>query len=244
MEYYDNAARGMERGAVSLLEDVGARSRFLTRTYLNLTGAVAAFAAIETLLFTFCSDAIVNLFTASGTLTGIVLLALCLGGPFVANAILNASKTRVGHYVALAFYVALYVLIFMPILAVALHFTDDGGLPLIGQAAGLTISLFVALTAAVFVTRKDFSFLRSFLVFATLAALGLIIASMLFGFALGAVFAGAMIALACGYILYDTSNVMLHCDESMDVVASIELFASLMTLFYSVLHLLLSLNRD
>ena len=69
MEYYDNAARGMERGAVSLLEDVGARSRFLTRTYLNLTGAVAAFATIETLLFAFCGDAIVNLFTASGKLT-------------------------------------------------------------------------------------------------------------------------------------------------------------------------------
>ncbi len=243
MEYYDNATRSMERGAVSLLEDVGARSRFLTKTYLNLTGAVAAFAAIETLLFAFFQAEIVNLFTASGKLTGIVILALCLGGPFVANAILNASKTKFGHYVALAFYVAMYVLIFMPILAVALHFTD-GGLGLIGQAAGLTISLFVALTAAVFVTRKDFSFLRAFLLFASFAALGLILASMLFGFALGAVFAGAMIALACGYILYDTSKVMLHCDETMDVVASIELFASLMTLFYYVLQLLLSLNRD
>ena len=243
MEYYDSATREMERGAVSLLEDVGARSRFLTRTYLNLTGAVAAFATIETLLFAFCRDAIVNLFTSSGQLTGFVLLALCLGGPFVANAILNASKTKVGHYVALAFYVAMYVAIFMPILAVALHFTD-GGLRLIGQAAGLTISLFVALTAAVFVTRKDFSFLRSFLVFASFAALGLILASLIFGFTLGIVFTGAMIALACCYILFDTSKVMLHCDETMDVVASIELFASLMTLFYYVLHLLLSLNRD
>jgi FtsH-binding integral membrane protein len=74
--------------------------------------------------------------------------------------------------------------------------------------------------------------------------LGLILASLIFGFSLGIVFTGAMIALACGYILYDTSNVMLHCDETMDVVASIELFASLMTLFYYILHLLLSLNRD
>ncbi|MBR4833485.1 MAG: Bax inhibitor-1 family protein [Thermoguttaceae bacterium] len=243
MEYYDNTARGLERGAVSLLDDVGARSRFLTRTYLNLTGAVLAFAAIETFLFAFCGDAIVNLFTASGKLTGIVILALCLGGPFVANAVLNASKTKFGQYVALAFYVAMYVAIFMPILAIALHFTD-GGLRLIGQAAGLTVSMFVALTAAVFVTRKDFSFLRSFLVFASFAALAFIVASLIFGFNLGIVFTVAMIGLACGYILYDTSNVMLHCDESMDVVASIELFASLMTLFYYVLHLLLSLNRD
>ena len=243
MEYYDNAARGMERGAVSLLEDVGARSRFLTKTYLNLTGAVAAFAAIETLLFAFCGVAIMNLWLANAKVTGIAILVLCLGGPFVANAILSASKTKFGHYVALAFYVAMYVLIFMPILAIALHFVD-GGLALVGQAAGLTVSLFIALTAAVFITRKDFSFLRAFLVFASFAALGLILASMLFGFALGVVFSGAMIALACGYILYDTSKVMLHCDESMDVVASIELFASLMTLFYYVLHLLLSLNRD
>ncbi|MBQ6828003.1 MAG: Bax inhibitor-1 family protein [Thermoguttaceae bacterium] len=243
MEYYNNATCEMERGAVSLLEDVGARSRFLTRTYLNLTGAVVAFAAIETLLFAFFGAEIATFWLANAKVTGIALLILCLGGPFVANAILNASKTKFGHYVALAFYVALYVLIFMPILTIALRFTD-GGLPLVGQAAGLTISLFVALTAAVFVTRKDFSFLRSFLVFATLAALGLIVASMLFGFALGVVFSGAMIALACCYILYDTSKVMLHCDETMDVVASIELFASLMTLFYYVLHLLLSLNRD
>lgn len=243
MEYYDNTARGMERGAVSLLDDVGARSRFLTRTYLNLTGAVAAFAAIETLLFAFCGVAIMNLWLANAKVTGIAILVLCLGGPFVANAILSASKTKFGHYVALAFYVAMYVLIFMPILAIALHFVD-GGLALVGQAAGLTVSLFIALTAAVFITRKDFSFLRAFLVFASFAALGLILASMLFGFALGVVFSGAMIALACGYILYDTSKVMLHCDESMDVVASIELFASLMTLFYYVLHLLLSLNRD
>jgi FtsH-binding integral membrane protein len=114
----------------------------------------------------------------------------------------------------------------------------------VGSKVAGALGAFVALTAAVFVTRKDFSFLRSFLVFASFAALGLILASLIFGFTLGIVFTGAMIALACGYILYDTSNVMLHCDETMDVVASIELFASLMTLFYYILHLLLSLNRD
>lgn len=244
MEYYDNAACNVERGAVSLLEDVGARSRFLTRTYLNLTGAVVAFAAIETLLFAFFGAAIEQLVVANVKLIGGLLLVLCMGGPFIANAILSASKTRFGHYVALAFYVAMYVLLFIPILTVALRFTE-GGLPLIGQATGLTVSIFVALTAAVFVTRKDFSFLRAFLVFASFAALGLILASFLFGIQLGVVFSGAMIALACGYILYDTSKVMLHCDESMDVVASIELFSSLMLLFMYVLRLVLALSsRD
>lgn len=243
MQYYDNAAGGMERGAVSLLDDVGARSRFLTRTYLNLTGAVLAFAAIETLIFSLFGARIVELTLTNAKVASIAILALCLGGPFVATAILNASKTKFGQYVALALYVGMYVAIFMPILAFAIHFVD-GGLELIGKATGLTVSLFVALSTAVFVTRKDFSFLRTFLVFASFGALALIVASLLFGFNLGLVFTVAMIGLACGYVLYDTSNVMLRCDESMDVVAAIELFASLMTLFYYVLHLLLSLNRE
>ncbi len=240
MQYYDDAPL---RGAVSLLDDVGARSRFLTRTYLNLTGAVAAFAAIEAILFSLFGPQIVALTLANTTVTSIFILALCMCAPAVANAILKASRTKLGQYAALAFYVGVYVALFLPILGIALYFVD-GGPALIGQAAGLAVSLFVALSAAVFVTRKDFSFLRTFLVFASFGALAFIVAALIFGFNLGIVFTVAMIGLACGYILYDTSNVMLRCDESMDVVASIMLFASLMTLFYYVLHLLLSLNRD
>src|SRR4029079_6409108 len=74
----------------------------------------------------------------------------------------------------------------------------------------ITLTIFIGLTATVFVTKKDFSFMRGALVMATFAALGVIVASMLFGFQLGAVFAGAMILLLSLYVLYQTSLVMQH----------------------------------
>lgn len=242
-DYNYNVSRRDDFDATaSPLSDVGSRSRFLTKTYLNLTGAVLLFAALETLIFAFFSNQVIATLTFNGKLTCAVLLGLCLGGPLLIQRIASASQTRVGHYVALGLYVLLYVAIFLPILTLALHFTD-GGLALVGQAAGLTAAIFVALSSAVFVTRKDFSFLRTTLVFASFAALALILASFLLGFQLGVVFSGAMVALACGYILYDTSNVALHCDESEDVLAAIELFGSLMLLFFYILRILLYFSQ-
>jgi hypothetical protein len=75
-------------------------------------------------------------------------------------------------------------------------------------AAITTLALFGALTAVVFITRKDFSFLRGILMFGGFAAMGLIVVAILFNFNLGPIFIYAMIALSCGYILYYTSNVL------------------------------------
>ena len=103
-----------------------------------------------------------------------------------------------------------------------------------------TLALFGGLTAVVFVTRKDFSFLRSILLFGGLAALGLIVVAVVFQFALGPIFTYAMIALACGYILYHTSNVLHHYRIGQHVAASLALFASVALLFWYILQLFLS----
>jgi FtsH-binding integral membrane protein len=52
-----------------------------------------------------------------------------------------------------------------------------------------------------------------------------------------------MIAFACGYILYDTSNVMLHYRTTQHVAAALALFASVMLLFWYVLRVLLERRR-
>ena len=70
--------------------------------------------------------------------------------------------------------------------------------------------------------------------------MGLIVVAMLFNFTLGPIFTYAMIALACGYILYDTSNVMLHYRVSQHVAAALALFASVALLFWYILQLFLS----
>ena len=49
-----------------------------------------------------------------------------------------------------------------------------------------------------------------------------------------------MIALAGGWILYDTSNVMLHFPEDRYVGASLQLFASVALMFWYVLMLFMS----
>jgi FtsH-binding integral membrane protein len=99
------------------------------------------------------------------------------------------------------------------------------------------------MTAIVFFTRKDFSFLRTFLWFGCFAALGLIVVSILFQFNLGPIFTYAMIALACSYILYDTSNVLHHYRIGQHVAAALALFASVALLFWYIVQLFLS-RRD
>lgn len=221
---------------------VSVRSGFLIKTYLHLAGAVFTFIAIESVIMSLFQQELLDFLKMNQQAFGIFLLALCLGGPFIGNMIVKNSKTIFGHYVALAFYIVMYVLLFIPILTYALLLVPNGQ-AIVGQAAGVTALLFAMLSAAVFITRKDFSFLRPFIVFATFAAIGLIILSLIFGFALGTVFTYAMIALACCYILYDTSNVLHHCAPENYVLAAVELFASVMLLFFYILRLFLSRNE-
>jgi len=112
------------------------------------------------------------------------------------------------------------------------------------QAVVITLAIFAGLTAVVFVTKKDFSFMRGVLAILTFGALGVIVASLMFGFSLGAVFSGAMILLMAGYILYQTSLVMAHFPPTGYVAASLMLFSTIATLFWYVLRLLMSLRSD
>ena len=78
---------------------------------------------------------------------------------------------------------------------------------------------------------------------ATLGSLGFIFCAVIFNFALGPIFTYAMIALACGYILYDTSNVLHHYHIGQHVAASLALFSSVVLLFWYILRLFMS-SRD
>jgi FtsH-binding integral membrane protein len=132
------------------------------------------------------------------------------------------------------------VVIFLPILSIAGRM--DPTLPL--QAGIVTLAAFAGLTAAVFLSGKDFSFLGPVLWVAALLSLGLVIAAVIGGFSLGLGFAVAMVALACGFIVYDTSNIIHHYGTDQHVSAALELFASVALLFYYVLRIFMSVGRD
>jgi hypothetical protein len=65
----------------------------------------------------------------------------------------------------------------------------------------------------------------------------------IFGFELGTYFSVAMVALAGGAILYDTSNVLRRYPEDRYVAAALALFASVALMFWYVLRLFMA-GRD
>ena len=131
-------------------------------------------------------------------------------------------------------------IIFLPLIYIALAYT---GTEVISQAAIVTLALFAGLTAVVFMTRLDFSFLRTVLVIGGFLSLGLIVAGALFGFELGLWFSVGMVVLAAGGILYQTYNIKNEYTTDQYVGAALLLFSSVMLLFWYILRILLS-RRD
>ena len=160
----------------------------------------------------------------------------------VATKWAQSAVSPATQYAGLGLYVLAESIIFAPLIYLANSMDPSGSV--IQSAALTTLVLFGGLTLTVFVTRKDFSFMRSILVFGSFAAFGFILMAMLFHFAIGAVFLYAMIALACGYILYDTSNVLHHYRIGQHVAASLALFASVALLFWYILQLFMSQRRN
>jgi hypothetical protein len=140
------------------------------------------------------------------------------------------------QYAGLGIYVVAEAIFMTPLMYMANSFDPN----ILATAGVTTLGLFAVLTTIVFITRKDFSFLRSTLIFGGFAAFGLIFLNAAFGLSLGPVFTYAMIAFACAYILYDTSNVMLHYRTTQYVAASLALFASVALLFWYILQLFMS----
>jgi len=142
------------------------------------------------------------------------------------------------QYIGLVLYVLAEAIIFLPLLFIAAYYTKDPNI--IPSAGLLTLTLFAGLTGTVFITRKDFSFMRGILTVGSFVALGVIVAAILFGFALGTLFSAAMVILAGGYILYYTSNIMRHYRTDQHVAASLALFAAVALMFWYILRLFMS----
>ena len=214
--------------------DDQSRGRFIARTYSHLVGAILAFTFLEILLFkTGLAERMAGAMLSAPWL-------LILGGfvlvSWLARSMAHSARSIGVQYLALAGYVLAQVVIFVPLLVMADRFAPGT----IASAAVITITAFLALTLVVFVTRKDFSFLRGILMWGGIVALVLVIGGAIFGFNLGTYFSVAMVALAGAAILYDTSNVLHHYPEDRYVGAALELFASVALMLWYVLRLLMS----
>jgi len=211
------------------------RGAFIMKVYGHLVAAIAAFVGLEVWLFsTGYAESITR------TLLGVNWM-LVLGGFMVAGWLARGLASRAGglgtQYAGLTLYVAAQAVIFTPLLFVAEHQVGGG---VIASAAGITLLGFVGLTLIVFQTRKDFSFLGGILRWAGIMALIAIGGGVFFGWNLGMWFSVAMIAVAGGAILYDTSNILRYWPNDRYVGAALELFASVALMFWYILRLFMS----
>jgi FtsH-binding integral membrane protein len=216
-----------------------ARAGFIRRTYLHLFGAIVAFMGLETVFLTVepVKNAILRAVAGNWWIALIGFMAVS----WLARWWASSGASPLVQYAGLSLYTVAEAVIFVPLLYFATRF---GGPSLVPTAAFLTLLIFGGLTVTVFVTGADFSFLRGALVIASLLAVGAVFANVFFGFGLGIWFSAAMVGLMSGYILYDTSNVLHHYRTDQHVAASLALFASVATLFWYVIRLLMSLSDD
>ncbi|NNJ23981.1 hypothetical protein LzC2_00280 [Planctomycetes bacterium LzC2] len=209
------------------------RATFIRRTYAHLLTAVLIFCGIEGIFQTV--EPLERLLV--GLIGGHWYIAffLFMGASWLAQSWASSDASSTGkQYLGLGLYVLAEALIFVPLLWYAKQL-DGNVLPMAGL---ITAVIFGGLSAAVFVSGADFSFLRGALAIGSFAAFGVIIAGWLFGFSLGLWFSVGMIVLMSGSILYNTSNVLHHYRTHQHVAASLALFASVATLFYYVVMLL------
>ena len=107
------------------------------------------------------------------------------------------------------------------------------------QAGVLTVGIFGGLTAYVFITKKDFSFMRGMLmtgliVVVLAVVLNIFIASSAFSFAIAA----ASLLLFSGYVLYDTSNIIRRYPTNEYVAGALSLYLDAFNIFLALLRIL------
>ena len=218
-----------------------ARAQFIRRTYAHLACAILGFLVLEYALLSLPGiERIVALMTTG--VNWILVLGLFMVAGWIADRWARSEVSRGLQYAGLALYVVIEAIIFLPLMFFAVNVTRDP--TVVPAAAIITGLLFVGLTVVAFTTRADFSFLRGVIFIGGFVALGLIVASLLFGFTLGVIFAVVMVGLASAAILYTTSNILHYYRADQYVAASLSLFAAVALMFYYVLWILLALRRE
>jgi FtsH-binding integral membrane protein len=201
-----------------------------------LAATIAAFIAVEAFLFMSGAAYVFTEFVFSGTrITWLLVLGVFMLITWLANSWAESDTSKGLQYLGLVLYIIAEAIIFTPMVLFAAVKAGD---PYVIEKAGIvTIGLFLGITATVFLTRSDFSFLGPILAIGGFAALGFIVASAIFGFTLGNVFAFVMVAFAGTAILYQTSNVLHRYRTDQHVAAALVLFASVALLFWYILRI-------
>ena len=119
-----------------------------------------------------------------------------------------------------------------------------GGSSNIMMAMGLTAFTLVGLSGYAIVSKKDFSFMRGFIVVGCFALLGAIILNLIFDLGVFSLALSAgIVILMSAMILWQTSAI-IHGGETNYILATVTLYMTIYNLFMSILHLLMAFGGD
>jgi len=217
------------------------RMAFVRRTYAHLLGELAAVAAI--VYVSLQTPALQRL--AFGLMGNwLVYVAAFFGISLVTRAMLAGQKSMGIQYAAAAIWVFFLGLLVTPLAMIAQRVT--GSYAILGQSAILTGCVFTGITAYVFFTKKDFSFLGGALWMISWIAFGLgIVLSIFGGFgnSTALLYSCGMVLLLGGWVLYDTSKVLHHRHVNEHVAASVDLLIDFVYMFIYIVSILLRSRR-
>ncbi len=108
------------------------------------------------------------------------------------------------------------------------------------QAGVLTVGIFGGLTAYVFISKRDFSFMRGMLITGLIVVIlaGLLNIFIAGSSALGFAVAAATLLLFAGFVLYDTSNIIRRYPVNEYVAGALSLYLDAFNIFLALLRIL------
>lgn len=222
-------------------ESAESQSRFFRLTYAHLAVSILAFLGVETIFLNTPGIVAMGLAIAGGWWWILALVAFGFAMTYAETLAAQGSSLTV-QYAALAFGVVIHAFIFVPLVYVSLSITGD--FSLLQSAAMMTLTLFVAVSAAALTSARDLSGMRPWLVVAGVMGFGLIVVGTAFDFSLGFWFPAAMACLAAGAILYQTSRLKFHYTTGQHVAAALGLFGAFMMLLWQILSILNRASSD
>jgi modulator of FtsH protease len=130
-----------------------------------------------------------------------------------------------------------------PIINAYLKFIPNGG-QVVATAFGITAGTFLGLSAYAVKSRRDFSFMRGFLMVGVIGAFLLGLVALLFNLpTLSLVVSGIFVIAMAGMILYQTGEIV-NGGETNYILATLGLYVSIYNLFTSLLHILGVVSSD
>jgi FtsH-binding integral membrane protein len=215
--------------------DEATRADFVVKVYQHLILALVSFVAVEALFLQLgVAEKVYDLIAGSSGAWLLVLGGFMLVSWLATTAAHDLRDTG-KQYAGLFALVVAEALIFAPFLYYLFEVRSEEST--VWAAAAVTGAGFAGLSAVAYTTRKDLSFLRPLIMWGFVVGLVLIFAAFLFGLDLGVWFSVAMIGLAGASILYQTQTVLKSYPPEAYVGGAVQLFASVMLLFWYVLRL-------